>query len=124
MKRKDPQGIPNVCFSLISERDSRNKAFKKQRLERGFDDSETWCLDLTIAKFIIPRLERFIEISEKVNEKSKKHETFMKNLRKSLLAFQKIVKGNGCVFALPKKEQDEIQKGVSFLADNLMSLGW
>jgi len=34
-----------------------------QRLTRGFDDSETWNLDFEISKFILPRLERFKEIS-------------------------------------------------------------
>lgn len=34
-----------------------------QRRIRGFDDSETWSLDLRIAKFVLPRLKRFKEIS-------------------------------------------------------------
>jgi len=33
-----------------------------QRRRRGFDDSELWNLDHTIAKFILPRLKRFKEI--------------------------------------------------------------
>ena len=39
-------------------------SLKKQRLERGFDDSETWSLRDTIANFIIPRLERYEEIAK------------------------------------------------------------
>ncbi len=34
-----------------------------QRLIHDFDDSETWALDSTIAKFALPRLKRFKEIS-------------------------------------------------------------
>lgn len=39
-KKVDPYGIKNVNFSLISKDDNRFEAYKKQRLERGFDDSE------------------------------------------------------------------------------------
>ena len=34
-----------------------------QRLTRGWDDSETWSLDDSIAKLILPRLRRFKDVS-------------------------------------------------------------
>lgn len=34
-----------------------------QRRTRGWDDSETWNLDYTIAKFALPRLKRFKELN-------------------------------------------------------------
>jgi hypothetical protein len=34
-----------------------------QRLFRGWDDSETWSLDATFAKMIVPKLRRFKEVS-------------------------------------------------------------
>lgn len=58
---RDPYGIPNVCFSVIDNDDCNWGEFEKQRLKRGFDDSETWNFDGTIAKFIYPRLLVFIE---------------------------------------------------------------
>lgn len=58
---RDPYGIPNVCFSKIKDTDDRWEEYTKQRLERGFDNSELWNLDSTIAKFIYPRLEAFYE---------------------------------------------------------------
>lgn len=33
-----------------------------QRLIRGWDDSDTWNLDDTIARFVLPRLKRFSEV--------------------------------------------------------------
>lgn len=60
--------VPNVCFSLTNKNDPREEEFKKQRIEKGFDDSETWSLDSTICKFIIPRLERYIEITDSILE--------------------------------------------------------
>ena len=59
----DPKhlGIPNICFSLTDKDDKREKKLTKQRLKRGFDDSEMWSLDSTIASFIVPRLKEFIK---------------------------------------------------------------
>lgn len=41
--------------------DPSDYGYKEQRKLRGFDDTELWNLDFTIAKFILPRLKRFIE---------------------------------------------------------------
>lgn len=59
--KNDPINIPNVCFSLVGKDDMRAKEYQKQRIERGFDNSELWSLDVTIAKFILPRLKAFRE---------------------------------------------------------------
>jgi hypothetical protein len=58
--------IPNVCFSYSSELpkdDYRQKHFAKQRIKRGFDSTEMWCLYSAIVKFILPRLKAFKEES-------------------------------------------------------------
>jgi len=62
----DPIGITNVNFSvpLSNPTEERLEEFRKQRLERGFDDTETWNLDNTIALFIVPRLKRFKEVTD------------------------------------------------------------
>ena len=39
--------------------DDRLPEMRKQREERGFDTSELWSLDCTIASFILPRLKVF-----------------------------------------------------------------
>ena len=67
-KRKqkvDPRyiGVPNICFSLTDEKDEREKEFAKQRKTRGFDNSETWALYESIAKFTLPRLKCFRQIT-------------------------------------------------------------
>jgi len=60
-ERIDPKyiGVPNVNFSIADEEDEKDGEYKAQRLERGFDDSELWNLDCTIAKFVLPRLKAF-----------------------------------------------------------------
>lgn len=60
-KKVDPFGIKNVNFTIIDENDDRWEEFKRERLERGFDESELWNLDATIAKFIYPRLKAFAD---------------------------------------------------------------
>lgn len=62
---KDPKylGIPNICFSLTDENDKREEKFIQQRLERGFDNSETWSLRDTIVNFTLPRLELFKKLT-------------------------------------------------------------
>ena len=61
---RDPYGIKNVNFSLVEETDERWNEYTKQRLERGFDNSELWNLDGTFAKFIYPRLKAFLEATK------------------------------------------------------------
>ena len=58
---RDAYGIKNVCFSLMNETDEKWDEYTQQRLERGFDDSEIWNLDHTLAAFLLPRLKRFRE---------------------------------------------------------------
>ncbi|MCQ2125604.1 MAG: hypothetical protein MJZ25_15625 [Fibrobacter sp.] len=57
----DPLGKANVNFSIGAgdTTDDRFKGWRKQRLERGFDDTELWNLDNTIMNFILPRLKAF-----------------------------------------------------------------
>lgn len=40
----------------------RDMRFLQQRVTRGWDDSETWSLDYSLAKLILPRLKRFKEV--------------------------------------------------------------
>ena len=62
-----PEGLNNICFSVadeIYEKDpTKKEQYRQQRFEKGFDDTETWHMDRTMALFIIPRLKRFIEVN-------------------------------------------------------------
>jgi uncharacterized protein YqcC (DUF446 family) len=68
MNKKNKNTKPSVtCFSIAEEvypNDHKTlEKYKKQREEQGFDDTETWHLDTTLALFLIPRLKRFIEVN-------------------------------------------------------------
>lgn len=50
-----PLNYHGLAYQL-PKTDKRLKRFAKQRKTRGFDDTETWALDFTIAQFVLPRL--------------------------------------------------------------------
>ena len=62
-----PEGLKNINFSVAEEIYGKDptslEKYKQQRFENGFDDTETWHIDRTLALFIIPRLKRFIEVN-------------------------------------------------------------
>lgn len=61
----DLLGRENIDFSLVKDLsldDDRLDFYRKQRLERGFDNTELWNLDHTILEFILPRLKAFKEV--------------------------------------------------------------
>ena len=62
-----PEAINNICFSVadeIYEKDLvKKEQYRQQRFEHGFDDTETWHMDRTMALFMIPRLKRFLEVN-------------------------------------------------------------
>ena len=58
--------IPNICFSRKDKDDEikLGDEFAKQRIERGFDDTEIWELCDTVYAFLLPRLIRFKELGD------------------------------------------------------------
>ena len=112
-------GVPNVCFSLTDKDDNREKEFTKQRIERGFDDSETWSLRDTIAEFIIPRLERYIELSEDLIMRSEKD---LEDLNSFLKAMKLLKKENEGIIS--KDEERLIQRGLEVFPRVFIGLWW
>ena len=112
--------IPNICFSLTDKKDKREKELIKQRIERGFDDSETWSLRDTIANFIIPRLERYIEITD---VKLKQTDKDKKNIKTFLNAMKLVARENGAL-VLNKKESKILHKGLKKFHKIFLGLWW
>lgn len=109
--------VPNVCFSITKKKDKREKEFSKQRIERGFDDSETWNLFVTIARFSTPRLERYIELSEDFIQRTEEDK---RQLNKLLEAFRLISKDED----LNIQEQTIVVEGLSYFDKIFMRLWW
>lgn len=108
----DPKdcGVPNINFSIRSEGDCREPAWKKERLTQGFDETETWCLYKTIAMFILPRLIYYSTVCDRKGSKKK--------LDKMIFAFQKIVDGDIEGFEV------EIKKGLKTFRKYYLALGF
>jgi len=103
--------IPNVCFSRagnLPKDDKRLKKFKKQRMLRGFDDSELWNLDITIAKFILPRLKA---AKDQVSNDAINYDIM-------IAAFEKIIVLDVCT----NENSETIDKGLTYFADHFCSL--
>ena len=109
----DVYGIKNVNFTIIDEEDDRWDEFKKQRIERGFDDSELWNLDYTIAKFIYPRLKAFSEniIGYPPTMTCEDWEDILKTMVK---AFEYIIEGE---IDISKEKQDVVSKGLNYFKE-------
>jgi len=62
-----PEALKNINFSVADEVYSKDlntrEMYKQQRFEQGFDDTETWHLDRTMALFLVPRLKKFIQVN-------------------------------------------------------------
>lgn len=113
--------IPNICFSITGAKDKREKKFKEQRLVRGFDTSECWSLDITIAKFILPRLIEFKEKTIGTPTMIKTAEQWLKILSKMIVAFELISKEN---HISNDEENKKIQKGLDLFRKYYFSLWW
>jgi hypothetical protein len=60
MKKKQ---LNNFSIAHTIKDNPRQKVWRKQRKKRGFDDTEVWNLHYTMYQFMIPRLERFRDIT-------------------------------------------------------------
>ena len=112
--------IPNICFSLTDVDDKREMEFKKQRLERGFDDSETWSLRDTIANFIIPRLERYEEIAK---DFLKREPELEEDIECFLNAMKLVARDDGALI-LTDEEEKQMWRGLEAFPKIFMSLWW
>lgn len=73
-----------IGYADEMSKDNRLKQWEEQYNSRGFDDTVTWSLDFMIAKFIAPRLKRYIEISKEMHDA----DDFHKELDKMLAGFE------------------------------------
>lgn len=123
----DPKtiNVPNICFSLTDgkENDNREERFAKQRLKRGFDDSETWSLSDTIANFSIPRLKRFKKIYKEKILSSEEKDQFIKNIDKVIDSFKLITKDNGARM-WTEEEEKRVQDGLGIFSKIFLDLWW
>ena len=131
-KYKDTLGMKNINFSIVEGCSRARKAkYKKQRLQRGFDDTETWNLDSTILHFILPRLKRFREVANGYPEALGSFEEWQKRLDKAIADIE-LIYDDSPVEHMSKEEshayfekQGQAEKDITeFLGEYLFDLWW
>ena len=126
-----PEGLSNICFSVaddVYEKDPVVKEKHRQRrFENGFDDTETWHLDRTMALFIIPRLERFMEVNNGIAN-GETEESYYEKLRFIIGAFENYYVSdkyfNSVDIEERKKLTDDVRLAVDYLSKLWFELWW
>lgn len=92
----------------------RSLKFWWQRRTRGWDDSETWNLDVTFAKYIYPRLKRYLEVTD-LEKNADVWEEIM-------WTFQLLAEGDP--YHLSVKDEERLQLGLNLFALEYRGLWW
>lgn len=123
--------LNNINFSVADEVYEKDLAtremYKQQRFEQGFDDTETWHMDRTIALFIIPRLKKFIELNNGIPT-GETVESYDEKLKFIISAFENYYATNKYYESVDDAERkqltDDVKKAVEYLSKLWFELWW
>jgi hypothetical protein len=115
----------SIAEEVYPDEPEKLEKYKKQRDERGFDDTETWHLDKTLALFLIPRLERFIQVNNGYPG-GETEESFNEKLNFILKSFKEYYNGenNEVSLELEKERLINANKAVVILGEIWFDLWW
>ena len=115
----------SIAEEVYPDEPEKLEKYKKQRDERGFDDTETWHLDKTLALFLIPRLERFIQVNNGYPG-GETEESFNEKLNFILKSFKEYYNGenNEVSLELEKERLINANKAVAILGEIWFDLWW
>lgn len=100
----------------------RSIRFYYQRLTRGWSDQETWSLDVSLAKLILPRLKRFREVSI-VIPFNMTEQQWNDLLDKMIYAFD-IMASSDYFSAFTDENNERCQEGLNLFAQYYRFLWW
>ena len=123
--------LNNINFSVADEVYEKDLAtremYKQQRFEQGFDDTETWHMDRTIALFIIPRLKKFIELNNGIPS-GETVESYDEKLKFIISAFENYYATNKYYDSVDDAERkqltDDVKQAVEYLSKLWFELWW
>ena len=123
--------LNNINFSVADEVYEKDLAtremYKQQRFEQGFDDTETWHMDRTIALFIIPRLKKFIELNNGIPT-GETVESYDEKLKFIISAFENYYATNKYYDSVDDAERkqltDDVKQAVEYLSKLWFELWW
>lgn len=113
----DIREYKDICFSLDDDQMNKSELYKKQREERGWDDTELFALDVTFGQFMLPRMKELL--------KKKKENVGMRE--DEIQAFEDII------YALEILSEDKVdekynafhvQRGLFLFGAYFFKLGW
>ncbi len=95
---------------------------KWQRVVRGWSDSDTWSLDHTIAKFVLPRLKRFKALNSVVPCEFTE-ESWDAELDKMIAAME-FLAGDERWACFDKEKLSDVEAGVCSFGKHFTALWW
>jgi hypothetical protein len=115
----------SIAEEVYSDEPEKLEKYKKQRDERGFDDTETWHLDKTVALFLIPRLKRYIEVNNGFPN-GETEQSFNEKLNFIVKSFEEYYQDENIEVSLEleKERLANAQKAISILSDLWFDLWW
>jgi hypothetical protein len=115
----------SIAEEVYPDEPEKLEKYKKQRDERGFDDTETWHLDKTLALFLIPRLERFIQVNNGYPG-GETEESFNEKLNFILKSFQQYYysENEEVSLELEKERISNLKKAAAILGEIWFDLWW
>ena len=112
------------CLHELDYDDPRFEKYYKQYKKNGFDDTETWNLDRSIALFILPRLKRFKEVTNGCPGYTTERK-WKKTLDKMIFAFEFICDGGKWYSPEShKKDLKKYKEGFRLFYENFEHLWW
>jgi len=115
----------SIADEVYKDVPERLDHFKKQREENGFDDTETWHLDKTVALFLMPRLERFIQVNNGF-PCGETEESYNKKLNFILNSFKEYYynENDEVSLELEKERLSNAKKAAALLGEIWFDLWW
>jgi hypothetical protein len=115
----------SIAEEVYPDEPEKLERYKKQRDERGFDDTETWHLDKSLTLFLIPRLKRFIELNNGFPS-GQTEESFNEKLNFILKSFEEYYynENDEVSLELEKERLSNAKKAATLLGEIWFDLWW
>jgi len=109
-------------FNDHFKKQNNNERFHEdfaQRIKEGFQDDETWSLDISVARWILPRLKRYREISKEALLTTTEYD---EGLDKCVKAFEAIANEECCLMG--ETNHPQVSEGLDWFRQNFFTLWW
>jgi len=115
----------SIAEEVYKDEPEKLEKYKRQREEKGFDDTETWHLDKTVALFLLPRLKRYIQVNNGFPG-GMTEESFNEKLNYIVKSFEEyyLDENTEVSLELEKERLSNAKKAVAILGEIWFDLWW